>query len=730
MSTLASRRRPWPWDARIASTAPVPAGKVIGSFRGTLISAMHGVLIGALRGQKRPFGLSQGLMLLAQADTSLMIAKKQTNLENLYPSTAEYDSAPVYRERTFQFRPTGGLGEPTQSAPTDRRYHYGINVWVTGGLFGKGPLCHSVTPSVAEGAPDVTYMHRRWLEGPNVLDVPHGALYYLSKRHVYRRNDDTDAGQEIIRTRAGHYPTDMARFTGAFGGAPDALYVAWEDGVLEEYNGTAWATATLPAGFRANLLEVVGDELWAADAASSVIRKVTGDPKLAAQWAGQILIGTPSAPITAIRQTNNRMAIFKADGTVFSINLDGSDNDLFPGLRTSQDPENGRTATAWLNSLWFRAGRAWYELDMQGGASLIPRGPGRNLGNLSEVRGPVQAFAGWNTQMAFCAIYNEQLGNSYLLSYGSWVPKADPQNQSVTVSGTEYTFVDQYDGALKKWTGRRVTSMFVSVIPGTDPGRLYVGFADGGYDWIKLVPYPLVPGSGAEYTLEDSSITMPLHHAMFQSDNKHWTGVSVFGPSMGLGNNVQLSYRVFGQSVNTPSSATGSFKAWAPPLTMNGMRSNPEVPPIAGKALELQIGLNNSTTDSTPILEGLGLHERLVPTFRRDYTLTVNANEHIARRDGASTRQSGVTIRKWMEQAASAPASITLELPDETLNDVALFSYEEHMVPHTQRGGQGFAITVQATQFTVIDVYGIIGRLRGTRIGDLRGYQIEDLHFL
>jgi hypothetical protein len=329
--------------------------------------------------------------------------------------------------------------------------------------------------------------------------------------------------------------------------------------------------------------------------------------------------------------------------------------------------------------------------------------------------------------MAFAAIYNEQLGNSYLLSYGSWVPKAEPDNQSVTVSGTAYTFVDQYDGALKKWNGRKVTSLWVSNIP--TEARVYVGFADGSYDWIKLVPYPLLPGQGAEYTLDESYLVIPLHHAMFQSDNKHWTGASIFGPQMGRGNSVQLSYRVMGRSISTGATPSGDFKAWSPPITANGMRSNPESP-IAGKALELKIGLTNSASSDTPVLEGLGLHERLVPAFRRDYTLTVNANESIARRDGASTRQSGVTIRKWMESAAAAPASIALELPDETLKDVAIFTYEEHMVPHSQRGGQGFAISVQATEFGTIEVYGIVGRLRGTLIGDLRGYQINDLHYL
>src|SRR5262245_6265674 len=682
-----------------------------------------------MRGTTRANGLSQGLMLLPQGDGALMIARKQTNLENLYPPTAEYDSAPVYRERTFQFRPTGGIGESVQSAAADRRYHYGINVWVTGGLFGKGPLVHPILPSPAEipSPGDTRAMVRTWCEGRSTAGVT--ALFFIAKMHVYQRNGDDDTSQTVIRTRAaGRYPTDMVRFQGAYASPVDPLYVAWDDGLLEELNMAAgtWATCSLPAGFLPRYLEVVGDELWAADPTSSQIRKVTADPKIAGSWSGLIQVGTPATQITALRQTTNRLAIFKADGTVFTINGDGTDNDLFPGVRTTIDVDNGRTAAAWVNSLWFRSGRAWYQLDLQGGPVLTPRGPGRNLGNLSEVRGPVQCLAGWNTQMAFCELYNETDGNSYLLSYGSWVTQADPGSQQVTVSGTGYTFVDQYDGALKKWAGRKITSLFVSNVP--TEARLYCGFLDGGYDWIKLVPYPLLAGGGSEYTLEESFVVLPLHHALFQSDNKHWTGASIFGPTMTPGNSVALSYRVTGRAIDIGSGPGGEFLNWGLPLTSNGMRANPERP-IAGKALELKIGLHSTVTTETPTLEGLGLHERLVPAFRRDYGFSVNANEHVARRDGAVTRQSGVTVRRWMEQAASAPATITIELPDESVNDLSLCAYEEHRTPHSQRGGIGFAIMVQATQFTVITVYGTIGRTRGTLIGDTRGYTIASMRF-
>lgn len=717
---------PWPWDVRIAKALQIEYPLTIGQTRGHTIGSYRGTLIGQMRGKSDPLGTTQGFMLLPQGDGALMVAKKQTSLENLYPATAEYDSAPVYRERTFQFRPTGGMGESTQSSATSRRYHYAINCWITGGLWGKGPASHRIDPVGRPPATTEADIHRMWAEGPGAGGGGTTALYFISHGAVWRRDGDDNAQQLLMHTRAGFHPLDMARWTGAFSGALDSLYVSWSDGDLEEYNGSVWTTANLPANFACNFLCVIGDELWAADAARSIVRKCTADPKIGTSWSGPILIGTPSVPITAIRQSSGQLAIFKADGRVFVVTAAGGDNDLFPGLSTTPSADNGRTAAAWLGSLWFRASRAFYQLDLAGTPTLSPKGPGRNLGNLSEVRGPVQAFAGWNTQMAFAGIYNESVGHSYLLSYGSWVPKADPSGQATTVSGTAYTFIDQYDGAIVRWKNRRITSMFVSNVP--TEARLYCGFADGSYDWIHLVPYPLLLGdTGGDYTMDESFIVLPLHHALFQSDDKHWTGASIFGPRLGQANRVTLSYRVMARAAGAPA-VGGAFQPWGDILVQNGSRSNP-YPPIAGKALELRVDLTSSDETDTPVMEGLGLHERLVPAFRRDWSFTVNANDFVARRDGASTRQSGRTVRQWMETAASAPASITVELPDETVNEVALFQYEERQVPHMQRGGLGMAIAVQATQFRTIEVYGTIGRTRGTLIGDTRGFAISDMRY-
>ena len=716
MPMLSSRRVPWPYDLRIALRSPPrDPDRLIGEFHGETIGSQRPGAIGTYRGAATAFNMTSGFMMLPTAN-GLMVSRKQTNLTPTYPPMADYGSAPVYRERTFVFRPTGGYGASVQSSGNDRRYHYALDCWIIGGYFGKGPRVHPIVPSSTDG------QVFRFIEGI----YPAGGvdkLYALVGSRVIVSNNDTDPGQATVVQRSTHQATDAARFTGGYAGAVDALYIGWSDGVITEWTGTTATTCTLPAGFSPSLLETVGDELWAADRDRSIIRKCTADPKVAGSWSGPILVGTPSTRITAIRQTTNRLVIFKDDGDVFTINQDGSDNDLFPGLRVSRDPDNGRTAWAWLGALWFNAGQAFYRLDMQGGAVLTPAGPERILSNHSEVAGPVQAFCGWNEQLAFAVIYNTLNNTTYLLSYGNWQPLTDD-------SGTKFNFTDQYDGAIAHWTGRRATALWVNSTTGAD--RLYIGFDDGRYDWIKLVPFPFASNSGAEFKDGPSTIVVPLHHAMFQADKKHWVGFSGFGPRFDAteGSRINLSYRLSGSAGATPESPTQNFIPLPDPITANGQRVDILGPPLVANAIELKLEIDATTTNYTPVLEGVGVHERLVPAFRRDFAFTLNANDMVARRDGSVMRQRGSQQRALLQQAAETPGLIAVELPDEKLYNVALFDFQERFTPHEQRGGLGALVDVQLTEFRITEIYGIIRRFRGTTIGEWRGFSIGIMRFM
>jgi hypothetical protein len=696
MPTYASRVRPWPWDMRVWSTPPDSSPPSFSAVPST------------------------GLILLNQSN-GILIGKKQTIIDTVNPTSQDYGSAPIYKERTFIFKPTAGMGERQQSSNNDRRYHYALDCWILGGLFGKGPLVHELTP------PTTGVIHQ-FIDGLNSARAL--TLFTLAGANILQRNDDTSAGQGVAYSRPGQVAQSAVRFT-ALGTTPvDAVYIAWGDGVLTQLGPTA-VTCTLPAGMHANFVEKIGHELWIADAAACVIRSSTNDPTIAGSWSGPIQIGDLSVPITCLRSAGGKLWILKANGDVFSVNSDGSDNDWFPSQSEPLSNANGSNAASWLGNLWFTAGPTFYRMDPS--PSLTPIGPERYLQNSSEVQGPVQAFCGWGAHLAFCGIYNSAASTtssgqatSYLLTYGNW----EPANVDVSPTGPSLQFVDQYDGAIAHWPGRQLTTLYISSV--TSPPRLYCGFTDGGIDWIKLVPNPLTPNSGAEFTNGPSRIVAPLFTDMFDADTKQFAAVSGFGPIINTGDNVTINYRIRGSAGAPGPMGNPAWFPISPPITQNGQRVN--FPGnIAGVAIEIAADLGTAGSSETPVLEGFGFHARVVPNFRYDWTFTIDARDFVARKDGASVRQSARQIRDALTSISSQPQLATVELPDETIEGLAFVQYQERMLPHdgqTARFGQQWAIDVQVTQFFTQATIGTIRRLRGNTIGSLRGYTIASLRSL
>lgn len=660
---------------------------------------------------------STGLMFVPQG-SGMLVGKKQTIIDQVSPVAQEYGSAPIYKERTFVFKPNAGMGERQQSSTNDRRYHYALDCWIIGGLFGKGPLLHPVMPPTSGPV-------RQFVDGLSMSSRTL-VLYTLAGANILQRNDDTNAGHAVAYQRAGHIAQSAVRFQ-AFGTTPvDAVYIAWEDGTLTQL-GTTAVTCTLPTGMHANYVEKIGRELWIADAAASTIRSTNNDPTLAGSWSGLIQIGDPSVPITCLRAAGGKLWILKANGDVFSVNTDGSDNDWFPSQAEPLDPTNGRTATSWLGALWFRAGPTFYRMDPT--PDLTPIGPERYLQNASEVQGPVQAFCGWGAHQAFGGIYNTETSitstnqpTSYLLTYGNWEPGAQ-----IGATGPSLQFVDQWDGAIAHWPNRQITALYIT--SATPDPRVYCGFADGGFDWFKLVQNPLTRNSGAEYTTGASWLYAPLFTDMFEANKKQFVAVSGFGPQLNYGDNLVVSYRVRGPTGNPGPMGSPDFHQISPPITLNGQRVS--LPGnIGGIACEFAIELNNVSTSETPVIEGLGFHSRVVPDFRYDWTATINARDYVARKDGASMRQSGRQLRDVLADISGQAALATVELPDETIEGLAFVQYQERWVPHdgqNARFGQQMEIDLQLTQFFTEATIGTVGRLRGNTIGSLRGFPISAL---
>jgi len=693
--SLGSRRKPWPYDLIIQGT-PV---------------------------------------ILRPQEGGLMIGRKLQTLAGVAPITYDYSSQPVYAERTYAFRRIRqGYGERVQRAPAPTRYYYAINADLSiGGLQIKGPAFTVITPP---NTGRVTFFIDA--VDPELVpsdDYPEGwsplSTFAGAGRFILKRVGD-DPSDWTVSTDFGTFdpgdgtPIDNTavkgvRFWPAGSGMVDSLWVVTKAGDLWRFNGTAWDKSAQ----QAFAITVLREELWIADG-DNTIRKCVADPMVAGNWSAQIIVGDASQVITNLEVLDNALYIFKTNG-IFTLNADTTVNDKFPSFRQQPLPRNGVNAAPWLSRLWFGYGDGYYWLDNSG--TLTPTGPNLLVENNSEVQGEVMAFAGHASWFGYYALVNRGPGgadvapNSYLVKHGTWF---NPEE----ASSANYTFFEVPNGALKKWAGKTVTSLYVSDAAGGNT-RLYCGFEDGSIEWCLLprnTPNPAHPDSGCEFTTEESWVYWPLHHAMFQADAKSYRGMSAFGPRIGSLNTVRAQYRVSQQFAEMPPGEQAPWIDLGRPFTFSGERIDfPEN--VFGYAIEIRHGLE-STSASTPVLEGMALHEQVRPALQLEYTWTVNARRWLARRDGVVDHRTPVQIRERMLQAASAIGTVEVYMPDEGVQAISIVDYSEALAPVTKRYGTDWDIAMKGIQFRTLTIYGSWDRVALYDWDTIATYTWDDILYL
>jgi hypothetical protein len=701
-AAIGSRRRPWPYDLIVQGT-PV---------------------------------------ILRPQDNGLMIGRKMQTLANVAPITYDYSSQPVYAERTYAFRRIrGGYGERVQRSPTPTRYYWGVNVDLSvGGLQIKGPLVHEVAPPST--GPVTFFIDAR----DNVVQAPEEppwvpfepaplSTFAGAGRYILRRIGDTPDGWTLSHD-LGQYDTgevdtaeppqpimadDQAlkavRFWPAgTGQTEDCLYVVTKSGALWEFDGSAWTKSPQ----KAYGVTVLRDELWIVTGRNTV-RNCTADPLVDTNWNAEIVVGDQSQAITNLECLDNALYVFKENG-VFTINPDTTANDRFPSFRQQPRPRNGVNATPWLGRMWFGYGDSYYWLDNSG--VLKPTGPNILVENNSEVNGEVMAFSGHASWFGYYAMWNEATGSSYLVKHGTWVNPEEAQTAA-------YDFVEVPNGALKKWTGKKILSLFVSdVAPGLN-SRMYCGFEDGTVAWFLLpygTPNPAHPDSGCEATDEESWVYWPLHHAMFQADAKAYRGFSAFGPRIGSFNTVRVQYRVAQQFAEMAPDEQAPWIDLGRPFTFSGERIDLD-DNVFGYAIEVRHGLE-STNASTPVLEGMALHEQVRPALQLEYTFTVNARRYLARRDGVIDRRTPWQIREACLQWAASVGSVEAVMPDEGVQALSVVDYSEALAPVTKRHGVDWDISIKALQFRTLTVYGTWDRVALYDWDTISQFTWDDLLYL
>jgi hypothetical protein len=647
-------------------------------------------------------------VMLVPSQSGELVAQKVEQYEKVAPTEYDFNALPLYVETYFPFtRLVRGAGEKTQSSKQSKAYYYAIDADCSiGGYPAKGPLLHAQVPPLSGEVRDATAA----LKAGTLTEFAGAGRYVLE-----RTGDGGTAWAVSKDFGVGRQVQQMARFKNAGAGTiTDALYVALDNGEFWQFDGTTWNAGPALEGdgsaFFGYHVEVVDDRLYRSCGASgNVVRSVTNDPMTTANWSGPITVGDGSSPITWLRSFNKTVWIFKTIGP-FTLNADGSDNELDPAMRTQPSVENGRGAWVWDNALWFRHGDSYYRVVVEGETALPqPIGPERLLTNDSETRGVTTCGIGHGSNFAYFGVYNAANGNSYLWKFGTWL------NPQETESG-KWEFVEAYHGALKKWTGRRITALRVSnTVTGND--RLYCYFADGGVDWCYLpkgTPNPWASGSGCEFTAGSAYVYGPDHHAMAPADHKAYRGFSAFGPVLDTDDTVTVGYRL---------SQSGVYSTVGPFTTHSQRIDTPDN--TFGKVLQYYLKLDSPDSTSTPVLEGITVHHAVRPDQILHSKCTVDAQNHRARRDGMVDRKTAEQIRDTVKQASQAPGSVSV-LFDETPQAVSFVNYAERRLNRLQRYGPGWHIDVEAVAFRTNTQYGTIDRL-GLTVDELGPYTVDDL---
>lgn len=667
-----SKRRPWPYDA-IIDGIPV---------------------------------------MLSPGEDGNLVAQKSKTLDATAPTSFEYSSANPAKERTFPWTKLyAGFGEAVEPDEQPRRYRYAVRCDMSiNGLWMKGPKfenhgshTHQTTVNASSGEV------RQFVLGPYDGSI---VLFAICENGVYVRVDDTTwtgilTSSTTPALGAGENPQSavwyMTRDTG-----PDALYVGTDIGNLWEFDSTtltfSQAAAAQGPGIgvtqgEARWLEKVGDELWVAGD-YWVMKNVNGeDPMLRASWSAPIYIGDQSSRITYLKQVNNTLFIFKEDG-VFTVTVDGEDNDLFPHFRVHRSETNGRNASIWMGQMWVPFGDQTYIIDESG--VLQPDGLSHVLQNDSDIGGEAVAGAGHNTWFFYEIYYNEKTTTSHLVKHGTWVEGSDVGARQ------QGEFAQVHHGSLAQWSKRATTCAIVANIHPSGNDRLYVGFADGTVEWCVLPHNSPNPAEDdeCEFTGLDSVVYLPHHHMGFQADNKLYMGVTMPAHTLTSTEYATVEYKL------DPNPLAAWVALEDENLTayiLPGQRIDfPTSGPTYAKNIELRVNLikdpnlASSPANLTPIIEGIAVHQALRPSLALEYVAAIRASSFLPKLNGTVDRRRGLKIKNDILQVAADPGVIFVTFADGIQQEVTVTDYKESWASFQKRRDLDYVIQLEMIQYRTI----------------------------
>lgn len=638
-------------------------------------------------------------LMLSTGEDGNPFARRAQPLDAV-PSNYQYGTANPFVERNTPVeRLIYGMGQRIEPPGAMRRYWYadGVDMSIDGQAC-LGPL---FTADVALSGPV-----RQFIKARHTASSTGIALFALAGSEVFVRNSDATWGGSLGALSGGGVVNQAARFKPAGAGAVDALYVTSSNQNVLRYTGSAWEAAPPsggPISQRTQFLVQIGDALWFGW--DNQVAFVESDPFISTNFSGEIQIGDGSAPLTWLGQNKGSLYAFKED-SIYTINEDGTSNDLYPSLRLARNANNGRNTTLWSDQLWVPWNRAFYRLAADG--ALSPIGTEYLLENGSPVNGQIVATAGHNSWFLYEALYNGS--SSFLGKFGTWFDNRE------NPAATSADHADVHHFALKTWPGKQITAM--EVISGHDLAgwggdndRLYVGFADGTVEYTVLPRFgPNPAADGNCQFVEEGEVYFPEHNGGFQADPKFYVGFAVYGPRLSTQGFAEVHYRPSQDALYQPIQRidNSTIPAGIPAVqfTLNGQRAEFEEPAgFTTKSLATKLVLKrheDAPITTTPIVTGVAILWQLRPETILEWKFTIDAKNNAIRRNGTPDRRHADQIRAALRAAIISKTPVRVTLPDGSVERMTFINYEEPMTSWAKRYGLEWTGVLTGIQIRIL----------------------------
>jgi hypothetical protein len=527
-----------------------------------------------------------------------------------------------------------GYGQRVQKrAQGDQRYRYTINANLGCGIWQKGPLLTSVSPTSHDTQP----VNRSFEMG--------GAFFWLNGRYVYKR-DAAGVVTQSVDFGVGKIAKDVAVFW-SNGGAQAYAYVAMGDSdVMWRFDGTNWvAHATMTA----RALLVIGRNIWRAhDRNKITLCNLDADPWVEANWAApnSYYVGERNYVINRlIAAPGGEMIVLKEDQP-WIFDLEDLDRPLYPYLHATPDPSGGEAAGAFVNDNYVSYGKGTYKITPDLGLDTI--GVDKLLDNDSPVRGRVTAYAGFNTWYMFAGLYNDDDDTSYLMQHGS-----------IVIEDDEERTVEAWHGSLTTpLVGVRITMLSITTVSAPAGHSLLVmGLSDGTLRHFVL-SCTANPAACDEYrySLSDGEVYLPLWTAGFDANQKALREMTVSSLNFSVTEYVEVDYKL------DPSDAA---YATMPAVFDSGITESVQFDfGTYSTIVDWRVRLRSTTTEISPLVRGIDLAWQMHTDFRRIRTLAVLAADGLVDREGKGLRYGAEAIVSFLRTAHDAIAGFPATFPD------------------------------------------------------------------